>query len=261
MIENDLISIIIPVYNSSKYLDETIKSIKKQTYCNYEAIFIDDGSSDNSVEIIEKYKAKMAEIKIIKTEHQGVSEARNIGIKEAKGRFLTFLDSDDLWTKDKLAKQLKFIKENDYAFVYCNFKYISDDGRKISKEIKTGAKTDYNRALEDIRILTITAMIDLKKVPKALCYMPNIMNEDIATWWKILKNGFTAYGQDEVLAYYRKTKNSRSSKKHITAYYRWQMYRKQEKLSLGKSLYCFFKYVLNAVLKRTGVMKTISKDL
>lgn len=261
MIINDLVSIIIPVYNASKYLAETIESINKQTYQNYEAIFIDDGSNDNSVEIIEKYKSHNSRMKIIKLEHIGVSEARNIGIKNAKGRFLTFLDSDDIWFKDKLEKQVKFIKENDYAFVYCNFKYISDDGKKVSKEIKAGRKTDYNRGLQDIRILTITAMIDLNKVPKELCYMPNVMNEDVVTWWQILKNGYTAYGQDEVLAYYRKTKNSRSSKKHITAYYRLKLYRNQENLKLGKALYCFFKYVLNAILKRTGGMKKfVNKD-
>ena len=260
MINNDLVSIIIPVYNSSKYLEETIKSIGKQTYNNYEAIFIDDGSCDNSVEIIEKYKAQNSKIRLIKIEHKGVSEARNIGIREAKGRFLTFLDSDDIWLENKLERQINYIKENDYAFVYCNFKYISDDGTRVSKEIKAGKKTDYNRALKDIRILTITAMIDLSKIPKELCYMPNVMNEDVATWWQILKNGYTAYGQNEVLVYYRKTKKSRSSKKYVTAYYRWKLYRKHEKLGIIKSLYCFIIYALNAVLKRTGRMKTMQTN-
>lgn len=255
MENNDLVSIIIPVYNSSKYIEETIKSIEKQTYNNYEAIFVDDGSNDNSIEIIEKYKVKNPEIKIIKIAHQGVSKARNIGIKEAKGRYLTFLDSDDIWLENKLEKQINFIKENNYAFVYCNFKYISNDGSKMSKEIKTGKKTDYNRGLKNIRILPATAMIDLEKIPKELCYMPNVMNEDVATWWQILKKGFIAFGQDEVLAYYRKTNNSRSSKKYVTAYYRWKLYREYEKLGIIKSLYCFINYALNAVLKRTGGMK------
>lgn len=112
MTNNDLVSIIIPVYNSSKYIEETIKSIEKQTYNNYEAIFIDDGSCDNSVEIIEKYIAQNSKIRLIKISHKGVSEARNIGIREASGRFLTFLDSDDIWLENKLEKQINFIKEN-----------------------------------------------------------------------------------------------------------------------------------------------------
>ena len=257
---NDLISIVIPVYNASKYIEETIKSIENQTYQNYEAIFIDDGSSDNSVEIIEKHKSQNSKIKIIKNSHQGVSKARNIGIKNAKGRFLTFLDSDDIWLESKLEKQIEFVKENDYAFVYCNFKYLSDDGRKLSKEIKAGNKTDYNKALKNIRILTATAMIDLNKISKELCYMPDVMNEDIVTWWKILKNDYIAYGQDEVLAYYRQTKNSRSSKKHITSYYRWKLYREQEKLGIFKSIYYFTNYVINAIIKRSSLKRKINSS-
>lgn len=251
----DLVSIVIPVYNSSKYLEETIQSIENQTYQNYEAIFVDDGSNDDSKKIIENYQLKNSRIKLIKIEHQGVSNARNIGIKSAKGRFLTFLDSDDIWIKDKLEKQIKFIKENDYDFVYCNFRYMSDDGKKISEEIKTGRKTDYYKGLKDIRILTITTMIDLNKISKELCYMPDVMNEDVATWWNIFRNGFVAYGQDEVLAYYRKSKNSRSSKKYKTAYYRWKLYRKQEKLNLIKSMYYFLNYAINAIIKRNVKME------
>lgn len=254
MKEKDLVSIIIPVHNSSKYLKKTIDSIEKQTYQNYEAIFIDDCSTDDSVKIIEKYKDKR--IKIIRfLEHQGVSKARNAGIKIAKGRYLTFLDSDDIWLEDKLEKQIDFIKKNNYAFIYCDFKYISDDGKMISKRVKAGNVTDYNKALLDIRILTITAMIDLNKIPKEYCYMPDVMNEDVATWWNILKKGYVAYGQNEVLAYYRKTKKSRSSRKYITAFYRWKLYREHQNLSFFKSIYCFTYYAVNAICKRVGKME------
>lgn len=260
MVIKDLVSIIIPMHNSSKHIAKTIESIEKQTYKNYEAIFIDDFSTDDSVNIVEKCSEKNPKIKIIKLEsHKGVSEARNAGVRIAKGQFLTFLDSDDIWLKEKLEKQIKFIKQNNYGFVYCNFKYMSDDGTLVSEEIKAGEITDYNRGLQDIRILTITMMIDLTKIPKELCYMPNVMNEDVATWWKILKNGHIAYGQDEVLAYYRQTTNSRSSKKYITAYYRWKLYREHEKLSFCKSLYCFTKYAINAIKKRNVRMEKLKK--
>ena len=261
MENNCLVSIIIPVFNASKYIEETIKSIEKQTYKNYEVIFIDDGSSDNSIEIIQKYKLKNSKMKLIKSTHQGVSKTRNIGIKNARGRYLTFLDADDIWLPNKLEEQVNFIRKNNYAFVYCNFKYMSDNGKKVSKEIKAGNKLDYKKALKNTRILTITVMIDLNKVPKELCYMPDIMNEDVATWWKILKNGFTAYGQDEILAYCRQTKNSRSAKKHITSYYRWKLYRKQENLSFLKSLYYFCHYGINAILKRASIKKKLEGNI
>lgn len=261
MLINDLVSIIIPMHNSSKYIAKTIESIEEQTYKNYEAIFIDDCSKDNTVKIVEEYQKKNPKIKLIKLKsHKGVSEARNEGLRIAKGQFLTFLDSDDIWLEEKLEKQIKFIKQNNYEFVYCNFKYMSDDGKFVSEEIKAGEITDYNRALQDMRILTITMMIDLTKIPKELCYMPNVMNEDVATWWKILKKGYIAHGQDEVLAYYRQTTNSRSSKKYITAYYRWKLYREHEKLSFCKSIYCFTKYAVNAIKKRNVRMEKLKSN-
>ena len=261
MKNNDLVSIIIPIYNSANYLEDTLKSVVNQTYKNYEAILIDDGSTDNSMEIAYKYAMKNPKIRIIKTKHQGVSNARNIGIKSAIGRYLTFLDSDDIWLPNKLEEQIKFIKKNNYEFIYCNFIYMSDNGKKFSKEIKTGNMLNYNKALKDIRILTITAMIDLEKIPKELCYMPNTMNEDIATWWKILKNSHVAYGQNKALACYRKTKNSRSSKKYVTAYYRWKLYRKKEKLNLPISINCFMQYTINAVIKRFNRAKFTKEEI
>lgn len=260
MTDNDLVSIIIPVYNSSKYIEETIKSINAQTYKNYEAIFIDDFSTDNSVKIIEKYMQNNIKIKLVRMKkHVGVSKGRNIGIRKAKGRYLTFLDSDDIWLDNKLEEQINFIKENGFAFIYCSFRYMNDCGTKVSKKIKINPKLDYKKALLDTRILTTTAMIDLSKIPKRYCYMPDIMNEDMAVWWKILKKGYIAYGQDKVLAYYRKNKNSRSSKKVITVFYRWILYRKVEKLTVFKTIYCFVNYIIHAILKRIGILKKLNK--
>lgn len=254
--EENLVSIIVPVYNASKYIEETIKSINSQTYQKYEAIFINDCSKDDSLKIIKEHKEKNSRIKIVNCEqHGGPANARNIGIKEAKGRYLCFLDADDIWLENKIEKQINFIKTNNYAFVYCNYRYMTDDGDWLSKEVKTPKKTDYNKALINTRILPITTMIDLKQIPKKLCYMPNVMNEDIATWWKILKSGFVAYGQNEILAYHRRTKNSRSSKKYATAFYRWKLYRKSENLSFIKTSYCFIGYCINAIIKRAGIKR------
>lgn len=258
---DDLVSIVIPVYNAEKYLVDTIESIERQTYQNYEAIFIDDCSTDNSVAIIERYKVNNFRFSIIKlNSHQGVSKARNIGISKAKGRYLTFLDADDIWLEYKLEHQLEFIQKHHYSFVYCNFRYMSYDGIWLSKVIRALYKTDYHTALLDTRILTITAMIDLTLVPKKYCYMPDIMNEDVVTWWNILKNGHIAYCQAEVLAYYRRTKNSRSSKKWLTAFYRWKLYREFENLNLFRSMWCFTNYVINAIKKRLCNLKKIKRQ-
>lgn len=260
MANNDLVSIVIPVYNSSLFIENTIKSIEKQTYSNYEAIFIDDGSNDKSIDIIKLYQKNNSRIKIIKLDqHKGVSFARNTGVEQAKGRYLCFLDSDDIWLENKIEEQIKFIKANNYGFIYSAFQYINHDGTKISKKINVPLALTYKEALLNTKILTITTMIDLEKIPKDYCYMPNIMNEDMATWWKILKKGYVAYAQNDVLAYCRKTKKSRSSRKIKTAFYRWKLYRKTEKLGLMKSIYCFVHYAINTTQKRYGKMKSIEK--
>lgn len=265
MANKDLITIIIPVYNSSKYIRDTIESIENQTYTNYEAIFIDDCSTDNSRKIIEEYILKNPRFRLIKLSKKiGVARARNIGIRKAKGRYLTFLDSDDIWVKNKLEIQLKYIKENDYEFTYGSYRRINEKGTKITKAIKVKEKLNYEQALLDTRILTITAMIDLNRIPKRYCYMPNLVLEDMATWWKVLKKGYTAHAQKEVLAYYRKVKKSRSSNKMIMIKYRWKLYRKIEKLPLLKSIHCFLHYTVNATLKRLKIYRKIDvkyKDL
>lgn len=255
-----MVSVIIPVFNSEKYLEDTIKCINNQTYTNYEAIFVDDFSKDNSVKIIEKYMKTNSKLKLIKMpKHIGVSRCRNIAIKKSKGRYITFLDSDDIWKDEKLEKQIEFIKNKKVGFVYCSFRTLNNEGSKIGKKINIPKKLNYKKALLNTRILTITAMIDLNIIPKRYCYMPNVMNEDMATWWKILKKGYIAYGQNEVLAYYRKSKKSRSSKKVKTAYYRWKLYREFEKLSLFKTIFCFVSYSFNAVWKRLSFYKNIPK--
>lgn len=247
--DKDLISIIIPVYNAEKFLKETIETIKSQTYINWEAIFIDDNSTDNSKEIIKQNLQD--NIKLIELSRNfGPAIARNEGLKIAKGRYIAYLDADDLWAENKLEVQHKVMKENDYAFSYTSYKHLNENG-KVSKSIKVQEKLDYKEALKRIRVLTITSMFDLEKVDKKLLIMPDLeYTEDVATWWKILKEGYIAYGINEPLAFYRKTNNTRSSNKIKSMHRRWRLYRKQEKLSIIKSLYYFTYYIANAVLRR-----------
>lgn len=245
----EIVSIIIPVYNAEKYLEDTIKTIENQTYQNYEAIFIDDFSTDSSSQIIQKHIND--KIKLINLDkNNGPALARNIGIKLAKGRYICFLDADDLWEKDKLEKQINFMKLNNYCFTYSNFRYINQNNTKISREIKVQKELDYKKSLKDNRILTITAMIDTKYISKELIYMPDIKSEDIATWWNILKKGYKAYAIDESLAYYRRHKNSLTANKVKSAKNRWNLYRKYEKFNIFKSIYYFLHYVFFAIVKR-----------
>lgn len=248
---NDLVSIIIPVYNCEQFLKETIESVKKQSYINWELIIINDASTDNSLKVIEEnIKECKEKVKLISLEeNQGVANARNIGTNTANGKYIAFLDADDIWKNEKLEKQLKFMKENEYAFTYTSFTYLKDDRKKNVRSISQ--KQDYKDALKNTEILTSTVMIDVSKINKELIQMPNARRgQDAATWWKILRNGNTAYGLDERLTLYRRRKQSLSINKMTAMKRTWNLYRNVEKLNLCSSIFYFCCYAWNAVKRR-----------
>ena len=245
----DLVSIIISLYNKEKYIEETIKNIEEQSYSNWELIIVDDCSSDNSFQIAQKYVSQNVTV-IRNDERKGVSNTRNRGLELAKGRYICFQDADDLWENTKLEKQLKFMKEKDCAFSYTAFEYMSKDGKKKGRTVKVQERLTYKEALKNIRILTISAMIDTSKIDKSLLIMPDIPSEDIATWWGILEKGYIAYGINECLVYYRQVPHSLTSNKFVSSRNRWNLYRKYKKISFFKSLYYFLHYVFFAIVKR-----------
>lgn len=249
MKHHNLISIILPCYNSEDYIENSIKSVLKQTYKKWELIIVDDGSSDNSYNIIRKYQKKYNNIKVIKfNKNKGVSIARNKAIKNSKGSFITFLDSDDLWKKDKLKKQLGFMLDNDIAFSFTGYEYIDDKGFKTGKKISVPKKVNYYNLLKENVIACFTVMINKSKINNI--YMPNIKHEDYATWLNILKN-YYGYGLNISLGYYRKNNNSLSSNKIKSSLWRWDIYRNHQNLSLLSSLYYFSFYMFNGIRKHS----------
>lgn len=246
------VSIIMPVYNCEKYLKQALESIKQQTYKNWELIIVDDCSTDNSVKVINDYineENNKQKIELIKLEkNSNVAIARNIALKKAQGRYIAFLDSDDIWEKQKLEKQIKFMQENEYCFTYTKYQYLRENIIKPVKKIPK--KQNYKDALKNTIILTSTVMVDTNKIDKSLLEMPNVEREDTATWWKIFKSGYTAYGLDEVLTTYRRRKDSISHKKFTAVKGTWQVYRKNEKLSFIVALYYCIWYCFNATKRR-----------
>lgn len=248
----DLISIVVPVYNAEKFLQDTIKTVEEQTYPNWELLFVDDCSKDNSVAIIKEARKKDKRIKLFQNkENSGAALTRNKGIEEAKGSFLCFLDADDLWEKAKLESQLKFMKENTCAFSYTDYEFSDKEGIPNGKKVRVPKTINYKQALKNTTIFTSTVMFDLQKLSKDDIFMPNVRRgQDTATWWKVLKKIEYAYGLNEVLSYYRRVENTLSSNK-ITALKRtWHLYRDIEHLNLIASCYNFTWYVINAVRRR-----------
>lgn len=245
-----LVSIITPVYNAEKFIEKTIKSVQIQTYTNWEMILVDDLSQDNSGEIIKKIQKNDNRIKYIKLkENSGAAVARNTAIENANGRYIAFLDSDDLWKRNKLEKQISFMKENNCGFTFTSYEIMSEEGINLNKIVQVPKKINYDGLLKNTIIGCLTVVIDRKLVGDF--GMPLIRKgQDTATWLKILKNYEYAYGINENLANYRLVKRSISSNKIGALKRTWNTYRNVEKLSLIKSCYVFICYIINAIKKR-----------
>lgn len=252
MEQNPKISIITPVYNCEKMIEQTIKCVLNQTYKNWEMILVDDCSPDNSADIIKKYEKMDNRIKYIKlNENSGAAIARNTALENSNGRFIAYLDADDLWKKEKLEIQIKFMIDNNYAFTCTDYEKIDEEGNSLNKVVRIPTKVNYNLFLRNTIIQTVGVMIDTKITGKELVVMPNIRRrQDAATWCQLLKNNYDCYEVPENLSYYRVVSNSLSSNKFKAVRGTWFLYRKIEKLPLWKACYCFVGYAFNAVKKR-----------
>lgn len=263
--QDDLVSIIIPVYNAGKYIEETIHMVEKQTFKNWELILVDDCSTDNSRQLIRKFMERKAsknsqetvdftdenQIRLIEKEtNEGAAMARNTGVDVSRGRYIAFLDADDIWMPDKLEKELAYMKEKDAAFVCTSYEFGDEKAGGTGRIVHVPKTLTYRKALSRTVIFTTTVMIDTSKTGKELIHMPVVKSEDTALWWKLLKNGFIAHGLDEVLAIYRRPARSLSSNKMEAIRRIWYLYRKQEKLPFWYSVYNFVFWAYRAARRR-----------
>lgn len=248
---HDMVSIVIPVHNAESYIAKTIRSILTQTISNYEVLLVDDASTDDSLEKIKRIRDER--LKILKThlEHAaGAAAARNRGIEEAKGRYLAFLDADDLWHPKKLEKTLAYMKKKNAAFVFTGYEFGDQEGRGTGKIVHVPEVLDYEHALSRTVIFTSTVLFDLTKIDKELIRMPQVKSEDTATWWNVLKAGYLAYGLDENLTIYRRAGKTLSSNKIEAVRRIWNLYKLQEDMTFFKRLRCFVGWAFGAVYRR-----------
>ncbi|CAM3416750.1 glycosyltransferase family 2 protein [Zobellia roscoffensis] len=238
-----LVSIITPVYNSEKYLANTIASVQAQTHSNWEHILVDDCSRDNSETLIRSFQEKDTRIKYHRLEkNSGAGIARNKAIEIAKGNYIAFLDSDDTWYPAKLEKQLNFMKKNNYHFTFSSYDKMDGGGSLINAVVRAKRMVSYKSALYKNPIGCLTVMYDVGFFGKQ--YMPSIRKrQDYALWLKLLKKS-NAYGLDEVLSTYRIGNESISSNKFKLLKYEWQIYREVEGLSLPQSIF----YTVSAII-------------
>jgi len=240
-----MISIVTPVYNAENYIEETIKSVLKQTYRDFEWILVDDGSTDRSVEIIEQHND--SRIRLIRQQNSGAAAARNRGIEAAKGRYIAFLDADDIWDITKLSNSLQYMQKHEAGFVFTAYEFGDENAQPTGKRVRVPKKLTYKKALARTVIFTSTVLIDTKKIGKP--HMPDVGSEDTATWWSILKRGVTAYGLDQPLVIYRRPPVSLSSDKKVAVKRIWNLYKK-EGLSFPTALRTLFMWAWMATIRR-----------
>ncbi len=242
------ISIIMPTYNSEKFISASIFSVKNQTYSNWELIIIDDCSSDNTEQAIKEFSSSDHRIKYIKLDkNSGAAVARNRGVEIASGEYLAFLDSDDVWLPSKLEKQLKFMMGNGYLFTSTNYEYVDEQGQSLGRVTKSYPKLDYHGLLKH-GPGNSTIMYHVKETGKL--FVPDIRKRnDYLMWIGLIKKTKYLYGLDETLTQYRVRSNSLSEKKLDLIKYHWIIYRDYEELSLLYSLYLIFYKGITTIFK------------
>lgn len=239
-----LVTIIMPVYNSEKYLEKSLSSVLNQTYQDFELIVINDGSSDGSLSIIQSFKKIDKRIKLYDLDrNRGISFARNIGIKNSKGKYIAFIDSDDKWKSNKLQTQIEFMKKNNIKFSYTNLNIIDNSGHHIGERISPKKEVTYNELVKKNYFGCSSVVVDAKVIKNYT--FKNIKHEDYALWLEILrKEKIAGYNLEEKLCDYRVHDDSISSNKLKSILWVWNIFRKSEKYSLFTSLILFNRYVL-----------------
>lgn len=246
------ISIVMPVYNAEAYLEAAVQSVLGQTYEDWELLLTDDHSTDKSAAIAEELAGRDSRIRVLSQKEgiKGAANARNLGILQAQGRYLCFLDADDVWRPDKLEKELAFMKRKDAAFVFSGYEFGDENAVGTGKIVRVPERLNYREALSRTVIFTSTVLFDREKLPDGLLKMPDVPSEDTAMWWQILRAGNTAFGLNENLVIYRRPKKSLSSNKAAAIRRIWGLYRKQEGLSAVKSAWYFCFWAVRATLRR-----------
>lgn len=243
------VSVITPVYNAARFLEQTIASVQAQSLKDFEYLLVIDNNSHDSSEVIaRKLAANDPRLKIINDpKAKGAAANRNIGVQQAKGEYMAFIDADDLWLPNKLERQLQFMNEKKANFSFTAFTRISEDGQRSGLTLEVPERISYDELLKDNVIGCLTAIVRRSVYPNLS--FSEVGWEDMAAWLSILRTGDLGYGLNESLAQYRIVDGSRSNNKLFAARLRWETLRKVEKFSVARSGYLFARYAMHGLRK------------
>ena len=246
-----LVSVIVPSYNSEAHVLQTLESVLSQTEHDLEVLAVDDASQDRTRSLIQALAERDPRVRVlVQPTNQGVALARNRGLAHARGRYIAYLDSDDLWMPEKLERQIAFMTRTGAGACFTSYETIEENGSHRNF-VRIPASIGYKDFLKNTVTCSHTLLFDTHVVDRALLTMPNLRRgQDAATWLGVMKAGHLFYGLDECLAKYRKTSGSLSSSKIKAIRRTWNLYRNVEGLSRPYAAYCLFWQLFHAALKR-----------
>lgn len=238
----------MPAYNAGRYLEAAVESVFAQTYGNWELLIVDDASRDNTLELARSLKARDNRIKVFTQDrNQGVAAARNRALEDASGKYIAFLDSDDLWVPDKIEHQIEYMERTGLLVSYGDYKRI-DEQNKLLGLVRSPDSIDYTRLLKSNFIGNLTGMYNAEVLGKQV--FSSFKHEDYVAWLALVKKAGQAGSVGRTLGYYRVYSGSTSSNKLKTATWQWKIYRRSEALGLLRSTYLLAFYTYYALSKR-----------
>ena len=243
-----LVSVIIPVYNAERYLEQTVRSVQAQTFSNLEVLLVDDCSTDSSREIMCQLALNDSRIQVYFNEQNlGVAATRNFAIEKSRGAYLAFLDADDLWYPKKLEKQLSLQRQTEADIIYSSYSLINDECEPSGRSFVVRPRVDFDSMLFRNEIGCSTALV--RKAALGMHRFSEIFyHEDYVLWMLLLRSGCAAAGVTDVLVDYRILPGSRSYRKFQSARMRWIIYRKALKLPLWKCICAFVSYAISGIM-------------
>jgi teichuronic acid biosynthesis glycosyltransferase TuaG len=243
-----LVSIVTPAFRAERFVGETIRSAQAQTCPDFEMLVVDDCSPDGTASVVAAIAEHDARIRLLRHERNGgPAAARNTALAAARGRFIAFLDGDDLWLPEKLERQVQFMAATRAAVSYTGYRRIDAAGRPVSPVIPVPLRLTYRGLLKNTAMVTSTVMVDREQTgPFA---MRRIYTHDYVLWLELLKRGFTGYGLREELTKYRVVSASFSRNKLRQAVEVWRTYRRVEGLGIASSAWVFAHYAWHAFWK------------
>ncbi len=249
--KNPIISVITPCYNLSKYLAKTIESIQAQTIDNWEMIIIDDCSIDDSFKVAKAHAMKDPRITAIQMdENRGSSAARNEGLKRAKGTYITFIDGDDLIKPFKFETQINFMKRNNYAITYTNYRRMTPDEKTVGILQRNPKKINYSYMLKHTAMGTLTPIYNRDIVGEYFFDENLPARMDYAFWLDVMKDGHVAHRFDRDMARYRRGHTSLSSNVNKGQKLVWKILKDRQGLNYIHAWWCYAHYVAHALKKR-----------